>query len=378
MLAETQTQTREKYLAGLASEWPDSPARNRNEPKRLDAILDEVLDDIAARGETPNPETESVLRGRMAASVVGFGVLQSYLDDPSVEEIWINRPNEIRFARDGRSLVAEAALPDTEITRLVDRMLRFSGRRIDRTQPFVDAELPDGSRFHCVIPDITRSSYAVNIRKFLSTSRRLGQLVMLEVLTPAQADFLSQAIRSGKNIVVCGATQAGKTTMLAALLAELDDSERVISIEETFELKLANSDWVAMQTRPQAAEGLAEITMRRLVKESLRMRPTRIVVGEVREAECLDLLIALNSGVPGACTIHANSAWDAVEKLCSLPLLAGPNISADFIRQAVGSSIDYVLFCRQVTGGRRRLETILQLDWLGDSRTLDCRVVEVS
>jgi len=369
MLVEAQRELRERFGRGTPV-----PA---DQPIHLSEALDDVLDAMAARGELHSVESESEVREKVISNVSGLGVLQLYLDDPSVEEIWINRPGEIRYFRDGRAMADTVDLPDTEVERLAERMLRFSGRRIDRTQPFVDAELPDGSRFHCVIPDITRRSYAMNIRKFSPRVRRLGQLVMLDVLQPREADFLSQAIRVGKNVVVCGATQAGKTTLLTALLAELDESERVITIEETFELKLSNPDWVAMQTRPRSSEGLAEISMRRLVKESLRMRPNRIVVGEVREAECLDMLIALNSGVPGACTIHANSAWDAVEKLCSLPLLAGPNISSEFVRQAVGNSIDLVLFCRQVSGSARRVETMLELDWNAQTQSLECQQVRL-
>lgn len=361
MILEAQDLARRRFLEST----------NDHEPVRIGAVVNQVIDDLVLAGHVIHPSVEAEARNELVSNLSGFGVLQRYLDNPEIEEVWINRPNEIRFASGGQSRCESVDLPQAEIVRLVDRMLRNSGRRIDRSQPFVDAELPDGSRFHCAIPDITRASYAVNIRKFSKRSRSLGQLVMLDVLSAAEADFLSAAVRAGKNVVVCGATQAGKTTMLSALMAELDEHERVISIEETFELKLANPDWVAMQTRPAAAEGLADITMRKLVKESLRMRPNRIVIGEVREAECLDMLIALNSGVPGACTIHANSAKDAVEKLCSLPLLAGPNISADFVRQAVGRSIDFVLFCQMDAGGKRRLEQILAIEWNSVGRDIE-------
>jgi pilus assembly protein CpaF len=367
MIVEAQSLARRRYIETAASV----------EPVRIGEVVEQVLDDLALAGELIGPSEEASAKGKLVSLLSGFGILQKYLDDPNVEEVWINRPDEIRFAAGGHSHSEAVDLPHGEIVRLVDRMLRNSGRRIDRSQPFVDAELPDGSRFHCAIPDVTRSTYAVNIRKFSKQSRTLGQLVMLGVLSGEAADFLSSAIRGGKNLVVCGATQAGKTTMLAALLAELEAHERVITIEETFELKLANPDWVAMQTRPAAAEGLAEISMRKLVKESLRMRPNRIVIGEVREAECLDMLIALNSGVPGACTIHANSARDAVEKLCSLPLLAGPNISPDFIRQAVGRTIDFVLFCQMDADGNRRLSQILRLDWNPDTKAFDAVEVEL-
>jgi pilus assembly protein CpaF len=213
----------------------------------------------------------------------------------------------------------------------VERMLQSSGRRVDLSSPFVDASLPDGSRLHVVIPDVTQRHWAVNVRKFTQRIRDLQRLVALGSLTHQAAEFLRMCVLSGQNILVSGATQSGKTTMLGALLSSARPTERIVTVEETFELDLNARDRVAMQCRQPSLEGTGEITLRRLIKESLRMRPDRLVVGEVREAESLDLLIALNSGLPGMSSIHANSARDALAKLSTLPLLAGRNIDSAFV-----------------------------------------------
>jgi pilus assembly protein CpaF len=198
-------------------------------------------------------------------------------------------------------------LAEREVRELVERMLQHSGRRIDLSSPFVDASLPDGSRLHVVIPDVTRQ-WSVNIRRFHRGVRSLTALVELGSLSRPAAEFLRMAVLAGANILVSGATHTGKTTLLGALLESVRPGERIVTVEETFELDLDARDVVAMQCRQPSLEGTGEITLRRLVKESLRMRPDRLVVGEVREAESLDLLIALNSGVPG----FASSTSDTV------------------------------------------------------------------
>lgn len=189
-------------------------------------------------------------------------------------------------------------------------MLKMSGRRLDLSQPFVDCQLPDGSRLHVVIPDITHEHWAVNIRKFVARAASLEDLIALGSISETAAQFLSWSIAAGMNIVVTGPTQAGKTTMLNCLASAIGSRERIITIEEIFEVKLSHRDVVGLQTRLPNLEGTGEITMRRLVKEALRMRPDRIVIGEVREAESLDMLIALNSGIAGLCTLYVNSVRD--------------------------------------------------------------------
>lgn len=200
---------------------------------------------------------------------------------------------------------------------------------------------------------------AVNIRKFVVGAAGLDELVRLGSLPPAAARFLEASIASGLNVLVSGGTQAGKTTMLNALCAAIPSHERVITAEEVFELQVPLADVVSMQTRQPNLEGTGEITLRRLVKEALRMRPNRIIVGEVRQEECLDLLIALNSGLPGMCTLHANSAREALVKMCTLPLLAGENVSAAFVVPTVAASVDLVVHLGTDHRGHRRVREIV-------------------
>ena len=319
--------------------------------------LESALAEVSRQGNL-SLEAELELRKQSQIQAEGFGVLQPYFDDEEVEEIWINQPNEIFIAKSGISQRVFLALSESDVRSLVERMLRHSGRRLDRSSPFVDAALQDGSRLHVVIPDISKKHWSVNIRKFPNQLWRLKHLVEKRVLTDSQARFLAGQMRAGKNILVSGATQAGKTTMLCALIAETNANVRLVSVEETFEIRSQNADWVALQTRQPNLEGKGEVTLRRLVKESLRMRPELLVVGEVREAESLDLLIAMNSGIPGLCTIHANSAAEAIQKLCTLPLLAGANISPAFVEKTVSSCVNLVVHCAMAQDGIRYVKEI--------------------
>ena len=313
----------------------------------------------ALGGSLPLIADERQAAREVVASLTGFGALQPFLDDPGIEEIWINGPGRVFIARDGVSELTGMLLTEREVRDLVERMLQASGRRVDLSSPFVDASLPDGSRLHVVIPDITQKHWAVNIRKFTRRIRDLNQLVGLGSLTQQAAEFLRMCVLAGQNILVSGATQTGKTTMLNALLSSTRPGDRIVTVEETFELDLSARDVVAMQCRQSSLEGTGEITLRRLIKESLRMRPDRLVVGEVREAESLDLLIALNSGLPGMCSIHANSARDALAKLSTLPLLAGRNIDSSFVLPTVAGCIDIVVHCEIDRHGRRRVTEII-------------------
>lgn len=284
-----------------------------------------------------------------------FGKLQDLMDDQTIEEVWVNSPNRIFVAKSGISELTNLTLSADEVRNIVERLLMWGGRRLDLSHPFVDARLPDGSRLHVAIPEITAQHWAVNIRKHLVRGKSLAQLASLNVMTQEVANYLTRCVEHGFNILVSGSTQAGKTTLLNALVSAVPLKSRVITIEEVFELKPKLPDWVAMQTRPANLQGDGEIPLRRLIKEALRMRPSQIIVGEIREAESLDLLIALNSGLPGMATIHANSARDAIAKLQTLPLLAGENISHRFITPVVASAIDLVVHVSIASDGVRRI-----------------------
>lgn len=327
--------------------------------RRIVAAVVAEYDVRSAQAGLPRIQDLEAARKTVLDLVAGYGPLQPYLDDPEVQEIWLNGPAEVYVARGGESELTSLVLSEPQVRTLVERMLKSSGRRLDLSSPFVDASLPDGSRLHVVIPDVTRAHWAVNIRKFVARARRLQDLVALGSMTVQAAELLHAAVDSGLNVLVSGATQAGKTTMLNCLCAAIGPRERVITVEEVFELKVALRDVVGMQCRQANLEGTGEIPLRRLVKEALRMRPDRLVVGEVREAESLDMLIALNAGLPGMCSIHANSARDAVTKICTLPLLAGENISSAFVVPTVASCFDMVVHCHRAPDGHRCVAEIL-------------------
>jgi len=333
----------------------------QTDPLRVRELAEEVVAAYDARSLTgavaPLADPASVV-AEILARVSGFGPLQPYLDDPTIEEIWINDPSRVFIARQGRHELTTTILSAAEVDDLVERMLKPSGRRLDLSRPFVDAILPGGHRLHVVLSGISRGFTAVNIRKYVVRAARLDELVELGSLTAPAARFLEASVRAGLNVVVAGGTQAGKTTMLNCLAGAIPGRERVVSAEEVFELRFDHPDWVAMQTRHGGLEGTGEVQLRDLVKESLRMRPHRLIVGEVRAEECLDLLLALNSGLPGMASLHANSAREALVKMCTLPLLAGENVGAQFVVPTVAASVDLVVHLGLDVDGVRRVREI--------------------
>lgn len=350
----------------------------RDERERARAIVHEEVRRAAEQGLASRHGRgfdEQAMVREVLARVTGFGALQPYLDDPEIEEIWVNAPSRVFVGRGGVAELTPTVIPEHELRDLIERMLQSSGRRIDLSSPFVDASLPDGSRLHVAIPDVVRKYPAINIRKFTRRLRDLSHLVERDSLTHDAAQFLRAMVRSGASVLVSGATHTGKTTMVNALLASVSPHERIITVEETFELDLAARDVVAMQCRQASLEGSGEITLRRLVKEALRMRPDRLVVGEVREAEALDLLIAMNSGLPSMCTIHANSARDALQKLATLPLLAGRNIDADFIVPTIAQSLDLVVHLERAKDGHRQVHSILAPSGAVHARTIEAATI---
>ncbi len=358
----------EDILASLDAALRAQVRRDGVDPQRESAVVrriaERVVHDHDQRSLTgavlPTGDPEHLVE-TLVANVAGFGPLQPFLDDPEIEEVWVNDPARVFIARNGRHELTPVVLTRAQVAELVERMLKSSGRRVDLSQPFVDALLPGGHRLHVVLEGISRGYSAVNIRKFVIKAGQLDDLVNLGSMSVGAAQFLRASVVAGLNILVSGGTQAGKTTMLNALAAAIPGGQRVISAEEVFELDFRHPDWVAMQTRQRGLEGTGEVRLRDLVKESLRMRPSRIIVGEVRAEECLDLLLALNAGLPGMASLHANSARETLVKMCTLPLLAGENISARFVVPTVAASVDLVIHLGIDHHGVRRVNEIVSV-----------------
>ena len=362
----TRIDAHEAQLEDLDASLRDAVRREALDPQRDPAAVRRLAARLVAEHDErsltgavlPLPDAGTAV-DELVARISGFGPLQRYLDDSEVEEIWINDPSRVFVARAGKHELTTTILTAAQVPELVERMLKSSGRRVDVSQPFVDAMLPQGHRLHVVLEGIARGFSAVNIRKFVVKAARLDDLVGLGSLSAQAAKFLDAAIVSGLNVLVSGGTQAGKTTLLNCLASAIPGHERVISVEEVYELRFHHPDWVALQTRQQGLEGTGEVRLRDLVKESLRMRPSRIIVGEVRSEECLDLLLALNAGLPGMASLHANSAREALVKMCTLPLLAGENISPRFVVPTVAASVDIVVHLGIDRHGVRRVQEVV-------------------
>jgi pilus assembly protein CpaF len=338
---------------------------------RVRAVIDEEVAGHERRAVTTNGPLlidAEVVKRRLFDSVFGLGILQPLMDDPRVEEIIVNGPLRIFTIRDGRKEQAHGVYfeTDDELRQLVKRVVSSAGRRLDEASPMVDVRLRDGSRLNAVIPPAATRWTSVTIRKFVLRAQSLRELVELGALPAAAADFLDAAVQAGVNILVSGPTGSGKTTLLNALgasIAALD--ERVVTVEEVPELLLDRQlpDCVALQVRGKNVEGVGEISIRDLVRNALRMRPTRIVVGEVRGAEALDMLMAMNTGHDGSLTtIHGNSPRDALDRLATLAMMAGERLVGEELVRMVSRTIELVVQL-QVTmrTGQRRIASIFEV-----------------
>src|SRR5438132_7561560 len=347
------------------------PAPGAKEEDRVRTIIDEEVAAYERRAVTTNGpllvDPESV-KYALFDSAFGLGILQPQMDDPRVEEIIVNGPLRIFTIRDGRKEQAHGVYfeTDDELRQLVKRVVSSAGRRLDEASPMVDVRLRDGSRLNAVIPPAATRWTSVTVRKFVLRAQSLHELVELGALPGAAAEFLDAAVQAGVNILVSGQTGSGKTTLLNALgasIAALD--ERVVTVEEVPELLLDRQlpDCVALQVRGQNVEGVGEIRIRDLVRNALRMRPTRIVVGEVRGAEALDMLMAMNTGHDGSLTtIHGNSPRDALDRLATLAMMAEERLSGEALTKMVARTIDLVLQLRfEPRTGRRRLVHIFEV-----------------
>lgn len=290
-----------------------------------------------------------------------YGYLAELLDDPLIEEIIVIGGERTFIVRNGIKELINVVVEPSSVRRIADQLLAGTGRRVDQANPIVSAQLPNGSRVHITGPPVTHPNRMnIQIRKFVVTASDLDDMVERGAMSKEAAAFLRLSVERDATILVAGAPGAGKTTLVNCLLREVPPDRRVVTCEEVFEIDVDLPDMTQMQTRDAGLDGGAAITLRDLVREALRQRPDRIVVGEVRGPEALDMLMALNAGCSGIATIHANSGRDSLEKLVSYGVLAGANISIPFLRRTVASVVDLVVFLKRDVNGRH-IQEILRI-----------------
>ncbi len=297
-----------------------------------------------------------------------YGYLAELLDDPMIEEIIVIGGERTFIVRNGVKELINVVVEPSSVRRIADQLLAGTGRRVDQANPIVSAQLANGSRVHITGPPVTHPNRMnIQIRKFVVTASDLDDMVERDAMSKEASAFLRLNVEQDATILVAGAPGAGKTTLVNCLLREVPPDRRVVTCEEVFEIDVDLPDMTQMQTRDAGLDGGAAITLRDLVREALRQRPDRIVVGEVRGPEALDMLMALNAGCSGIATIHANSGRDSLEKLVSYGVLAGTNISIPFLRRTVASVIDLVVFLKRDVNGRHVQEILRVPDQLDTS-----------
>jgi pilus assembly protein CpaF len=325
-------------------------------------VESEIRDQLAQESGLSHDDRQR-LGAEIADDIFGYGPLERLLADPSVSEIMVNGPKDIWIERAGR--LSETPLTFTDashLRRIITKMVGQIGRRIDESSPLVDARLPDGSRVNAIIPPLSLSGPLLTIRKFAQNRFALSELIEIGTLSNESAEFLENCIRAQLNILVSGGTGSGKTTFLNALSAAIPDSDRIVTIEDAAELQLAQRHVIRLESRPKNIEGEGEITIRDLVRNALRMRPDRIIVGEVRGAEALDMLQAMNTGHEGSLsTVHANSPRDALNRLETMVLMAGYEMPLRAIRSHVSSALELVVQLDRLDDGSRRIVEISEV-----------------
>jgi pilus assembly protein CpaF len=308
-------------------------------------------------------EDRTMLSEEIANDILGHGPLERLLEDDTVTEIMVNGPFDIWIERKGRLMQTGVRFTDeSHLRRIINKMVAEVGRRIDESVPMVDARLPDGSRVNAVIPPLSLSGPLLTIRKFSKQRWDLDDLVRMESLSHDTVDFLQRCIKAELNILVSGGTGTGKTTLLNALSTAIPDDDRIVTIEDSAELRLNQRHVLRLECRPANVEGIGEIDIRDLVRNSLRMRPDRIIVGEVRGAEALDMLQAMNTGHDGSlCTVHANSPRDALARIETMVLMAGYDLPLRAIRQQVCSALNLIVHLERLLDGTRRVTAITEV-----------------
>ncbi len=358
--ADLKREVHQKLLETLGPKLYDARLTQPELEQKVRVTLQEVL----ATEETPLTMADRTrIAQEVADDILGYGPIEPYLRDPDVTEVMVNRHDSVWIERAGRIHPVDARFNDeSHLRRTIDKIVARVGRRVDESSPMVDARLPDGSRVNAVIPPLSLDGAALTIRKFSADPYQVDDLVGFGTLTRATSEFLDACVRGRINILVSGGTGAGKTTTLNVLSTFIPGDERIITIEDAAELQLHQTHVIRLESRPPNIEGKGQITIRDLVRNSLRMRPDRIVVGEVRDAAALDMLQAMNTGHDGSiCTVHANSPRDVLSRIETMVLMAGVDLPVRAIREQVSSAIDLIVHQSRFRDGSRRVTQISEV-----------------
>ncbi len=358
---------RERIRAALLAEDPavlEAPSRWERRVRVREAVARLLERD----GLILSARDAARLVGEIADTIVGLGPLEQLMRDPAVTEGMVNGPERIYVERGGRIESVSIRLEgDAAVRHLIDRVVAPLGLHIDESRPWVDARLPDGSRVHAIIPPLAINGPTLTIRRFSRVPMTASDLVELETIEPGLLGHLHNEVRNRKNVLVSGGAGAGKTTFLGVLSSFIPEGERIITIEDAAELRLGQEHVVSLETRPPNIEGRGEVTVRDLVRNALRMRPDRIVVGEVRGAEAFDMLQALNTGHTGSMsTIHANGAADALARLEAMVLMAGTGLPLAAVRRQIAAAIHIVVQMTRHADGKRRVGEVLHVHGFED------------
>ena len=334
-----------------------------SEEQLLASARQELTLIIGERGGALDEDARRDLIDDVADDALGLGPLQRLLDDDSVSEVMVNGPDHIYVERHGRLQRTGLSFPSEErLRRVIERIVSRVGRRIDESSPLVDARLPDGSRVNAIIPPLAVNGSALTIRKFAADPFQTRDLIELGTLSPELAEVLHACVQGRLNIVVSGGTGTGKTTLLNVLSSYIPADDRVVTIEDAVELQLQQAHVVRLESRPANIEGRGEVTIRDLVRNALRMRPDRLVVGECRGGEALDMLQAMNTGHDGSLsTVHANSPRDAISRLETLTLMAGMDLPLRAVREQLASALDLVIHITRLRDGTRRVTQVTEV-----------------
>lgn len=357
-LTEFKNRVQNKLLATL------EPTTDMSRKEQLRAQIERVIDDMILEEHITISRPEKIrLHESICAELLGFGPLDPLLDDEAITEIMVNGAKHIYVEKRGKILKANLTFEsDDHVLRIIDRIVSPLGRRIDESQPYVDARLPDGSRVNAVIPPISLVGPVLTIRKFSKRPITVEQLIGYGSITPESMQFLKACVESRLNIVISGGTGSGKTTLLNVLSSYIPGDERIITIENAAELQLQQDHVVTMESRPQNIEGKGEITIRQLVVNALRMRPDRIIVGEIRDEAALDMLQAMNTGHEGSMTtLHSNSPRDTLSRLETMVLMAGMDLPVRAIREQVSSAIDLIIHQDRLRDGTRKVTYLTEV-----------------